>query len=560
MRFIFLILLLFSALNAGNIILDTQVRKYNLVPIVDIAIDTTQTVTIDSVLNHKLHFQKSQKDFFFFNFNNNSYWFRFSLINPEAESLAYRLNIPTAWLDEVRLYTIQKDGTYTLARSGDHVPQKELALSNRSIVFDLPVTQGEHLYYLQIHSKDALQIPIFLTQLETFHSEENALNILFGIITGIIIMMILYALFYYIYLKDRLYAIYAGYIFLFIMMVLSTHGYFLHYLWPDAFWFNEWFYIFSFIGYLGFMTWFAKEFLNVQAFSPFWNKALSYITIFYLTLVVFSPVLPYPMVMQIGVGTAAVVPFLLIIPTILAIRSGQKWAKFYLFGWIPNIVFYTLWVLSFFAVIPYSLFLNNANSVGIVIELLIFSLGMVYRVEAIVRSEYRLSHDIKKDALTQVSNRYAFNQEFPERLLAAREADQNIYFVMLDVDAFKLYNDSYGHPMGDEALKIITSTLGTKLHRSCDSIYRLGGEEFGLLLCADKSEKIEEMVETLRASIEARQIPFKACKTQVLTASFGLIIVRPNTKLDYTEVYQHADRLLYQAKAQGRNCVVTQTI
>jgi len=560
MRLLLSFLFFLSILQAEVLLLDKETEKYNLVPIVEIAIDSNDTADIETLLEHTLRFKKSEQDFFYFHFDPKNYWFRFSLENPYTETLDYRLNIPTAWLDEVRLYTFHDDGSYTLERSGDHVPQKELALPNRSIVFALDVTPGEHLYYLRIHAEDALQIPIFLTQRETFYREENVLNLFFGVITGIIIMMILYSLFYYIYLRDHLYAIYAGYIFLFIMMVLSTHGYFLHYLWPDAFWFNERFYIFSFIGYLGFMTWFAKEFLNVKAFSLFWEKTLSSIALFFFGLVLLSPLLPYALVMQIGVAMAAVVPFLLLIPTLLAIRSGQKWAKFYLFGWVPNIIFYTLWALSFFALIPYSLFLNNANSIGIVIELLIFSLGMVYRVEEIVRSEYQLSNDIKKDALTQVANRYAFNQEFPELLDTAKAAGQYIYFVMLDVDAFKLYNDSYGHPMGDEALKEIASALSSRLQRSCDRIYRLGGEEFGLLLCADRSEKIEEMVESLRESIEARQIPFTESDTKVVTASFGLIMVRPDTKVDYTEVYQHADRLLYQAKAQGRNCVVSQVI
>ena len=560
MRFLLAFLLFLYTLSAQNLTLDPAVEKYNLVPLVDVVIDPTNNMDIDTLVKNPLLFKKSQKEFFYFHFDDKSYWFRFSLTNKQASTLDYRLDVPTAWLDEVTLYSIHSDGSHSTSRSGDQVPRKEHTLPNRSIVFELPLTQGEHLYYLKVKSKDALQIPIFLTQRETFYNEENILNIFFGLISGIIFMMMLYAIFYYIYLKDHLYAIYAGYIFLFMMMVLSTHGYFLHYLWPDAFWFNEHFYLFSFIGYLGFMTWFAKEFLNVKAFSSFWNKALIYATVFHLSLVILSPILSYAFVMQIGIATAAVVPFLLLIPTILAIKSGQKWAKFYLFGWIPNIFFYTIWALSFFAILPYSLFFNNANSIGIIIELLIFSLGMVYRVEEIVRSEYRLSNDIKIDALTQVLNRYAFNREFPERLYTTRLEQQNLYFVMLDVDSFKLYNDTYGHPMGDEALKIITATLSDRLQRTCDKIYRLGGEEFALLLCAGKDESVPDMVESLRASIEARQIPFKSSKAGVLTVSFGLIIVRPETKVSYTEVYQYADELLYQAKAQGRNCVVSKTI
>ena len=550
------IIMFILPLYATPLLLDQEVKEYNLVPMVEVYIDENRSRSIDDIVNNRYKFQQNTKDLLYYHFSHARYWFKFSLQNKSAQELSYKLSIPTAWLDDVTLYTLKKDGSYGVQRSGDHVKDAEKSVSNRSIVFSLHVPEGTSDYCIKIESDDALQLPMFLVEAEQFQRNEDKLNLFFAFVAGIIFMMFMYALFYFIYFKDYLYGIYMGYIITFILMVLGTHGYFLQYLYKDAFGFNEWMYEFSFIGYLGFMVWFAKEFLQVKSFSPRWDAFLKYLVIAHMAVLVLSPVLPYALIMEFGVYSGAVVPFILVIPAIISLRYNNLMTKIYLLGWSINIVFYTLWALSFFAILPYTLFLNNANSMGVVLELLVFSIGMVYRVESIMQSNRKLHDDLKTDALTQVLNRHAFNIEFPLRLEEVQSKGQNLYFVMLDIDNFKLYNDTYGHPQGDEALKRVAALLQRHLQRHCDKIYRLGGEEFALVLCAENLSKVKAQVESLREAIVAEKIVFEAVPTKVLTASFGLVGISGENDRDYLSVYKEADALLYEAKKQGRNCVM----
>ena len=560
MRIFFIISLFFISIYADTILLDQETKSYNLVPRVAIYVDTNSSANIKDILHHRYLFEQNTKELLYYHFNTATYWFKFSIQNNSSQIEHYKLTIPTAWLDHVTLYSIQKDGNYTMQHSGDRVKAEDKSVHNRSIVFSLNIPTGESHYYIKIRSNDALQLPMFLMQEQSFQEDENKLNLFFAFLAGTIFMMFMYALFYLIYLKDYLYGIYMGYILTFIVMVLSTHGYFLYYLWPDAFGFNEWMYELSFIGYLGFMIWFAKEFLQVKTFSPQWNTFLQYAVVAHFFIVLLSPVLPYPLIMQIGVYSGALTPFVLLFPAIISLKHHHPLTRIYLLGWSINIGFYTLWALSFFAILPYTLFLNNANSIGVLIELLIFSVGMVYRVERIVQSNHQLSSDLKTDALTQVLNRHAFNIEFPLQLEEAAKENKNLYFAMLDIDNFKRYNDTYGHPQGDEALKRVASTLDKRLHRACDKIYRLGGEEFALILCEHDMTKAHKMVESLRKAIERERIIFDGAPQNILTVSFGLVGIASGSVVDYTTVYQYADELLYKAKESGRNCVISKEI
>jgi len=542
------------------IILDKDVQEYNLVPAVQIYVDHNSSADIQKIINNRYVFEQNRKDLLYYHFSPATYWFKFSLQNNTTQTLHYKVAIPTAWLDDVTLFAVKSDGNYTMQKSGDHVKYREKDIKNRSILFSLDVEKGVHDYYIKIRSDDALQIPMFLMEDHYFQENEDRLNIFFAFVTGIIFMMLVYALFYFISFKDYLYGVYMGYIFTFVVMVLSTHGYFLHYFWRDAFAFNEWIYGLSFIGYLGFMVWFAKEFLQVKSYSQRWDTFLKYLVIGHFGVLLLSPLLPYAFIMELGVYSGAITPFILVIPAIYALRNNNLLTKIYLLGWSINIVFYTLWALSFFALLPYTLFLNNANSIGVVIELLIFSMGMIYRVENIVKSNRKLHSDLKTDALTHVLNRHAFNMEFPLRLQQVQKEGGTLFFVMLDIDNFKLYNDTYGHPQGDAALKQIASLLDRHLKRHCDKIYRLGGEEFALLLCEESMEKTEALVNRLREAIVDENIDFENVPEGILTASFGLVGVSGSSDIDYMTVYKHADALLYQAKENGRNCLMSQEI
>lgn len=161
------------------------------------------------------------------------------------------------------------------------------------------------------------------------------------------------------------------------------------------------------------------------------------------------------------------------------------------------------------------------------------------------------------DYLTKIHNRRHFNTTFDIELKRSKRDSKNIIFMILDIDYFKQYNDTYGHDAGDKALHEVAQALKYTLKRSHDFVFRLGGEEFGIITSGIDLEGIEVLSKYLRESIEHLEIEHKESKVNdFLTISIGVKMVESTSTLSQKEIYQLADKALYKAKNQGRNTAV----
>ncbi|MCH8273609.1 MAG: diguanylate cyclase [Armatimonadetes bacterium] len=149
------------------------------------------------------------------------------------------------------------------------------------------------------------------------------------------------------------------------------------------------------------------------------------------------------------------------------------------------------------------------------------------------------------DSLTDLPNHRALQDHLRARLT---RRDRPFALVMADVDRFKEFNDTYGHPAGDEVLRVVGQAL-KRIIRKGDIVARYGGEEFCLVLEAASYEDAVRTVERLRREVASADTGYRT-----VTSSFGLAMLDPT--VSQTELIQRADDALYQAKAAGRNCVV----
>lgn len=163
------------------------------------------------------------------------------------------------------------------------------------------------------------------------------------------------------------------------------------------------------------------------------------------------------------------------------------------------------------------------------------------------------------DELTGTYNRRAFNDLFQRRLNSAIRMKNIFCFILLDIDNFKKYNDTYGHPNGDIVLKAISQCLMNKLYRADDYCFRLGGEEFGVIFEAKTKQKALMFTEQLRLSIENLKIDHSGNDaSDYVTASFGMRCISKLTPdVSQSSIYKEADQLLYKAKENGRNQVIS---
>ncbi len=156
------------------------------------------------------------------------------------------------------------------------------------------------------------------------------------------------------------------------------------------------------------------------------------------------------------------------------------------------------------------------------------------------------------DGLTNVYNRVYFHQKFESELKLAKDLGYNLTLVILDIDFFKKFNDTYGHLFGDVVLKSVAQTIKTNM-RSTDTVARFGGEEFVIILPRTTLHEAFEKIESLRLKISNNVVTDNLVSSSV-TASFGMASF-PETSSNTVELIRDADNALYKAKGNGRNCI-----
>jgi len=177
------------------------------------------------------------------------------------------------------------------------------------------------------------------------------------------------------------------------------------------------------------------------------------------------------------------------------------------------------------------------------------------RTRQLEQANQRLEHLSSVDGLTGIANRRRFQDVLELEWGRARRGAYPISVAMVDIDHFKLYNDTYGHQSGDDCLKRVAATLASVLNRPGDLVARYGGEEFVVVLPETNRQGAVLMAESLRKKIEDLHIAnAQAPSGRFLTASVGVATCIPSPE-DASPLHLliAADRALYRAKGEGRN-------
>jgi diguanylate cyclase (GGDEF)-like protein len=158
------------------------------------------------------------------------------------------------------------------------------------------------------------------------------------------------------------------------------------------------------------------------------------------------------------------------------------------------------------------------------------------------------------DSLTTLHNRRYFNLVYDRELKRAKRSKNYITFMMLDIDFFKQYNDTYGHIEGDYALKTVAKVLKDTLKRPSDYVFRLGGEEFGVLLSDTDESNSAKIAREICDSIRARELKHENSDVnEFVTISIGVVCCIADDALDKKTLLSKADEMLYNAKESGRD-------
>ncbi len=166
------------------------------------------------------------------------------------------------------------------------------------------------------------------------------------------------------------------------------------------------------------------------------------------------------------------------------------------------------------------------------------------------------------DGLTGLANRRQFDETLEQEWQRAIRTELPLSLLFVDIDYFKRYNDSYGHQAGDDCLKKVAASLQETVHRPADLVSRYGGEEFVMILPDTTSEGALAVAEKVLVNIAGLNIPHKnSDSADRVTLSIGVATLHPEEGSDCNELIEAADKMLYRAKDNGRNCIeVTQPV
>ncbi|WP_326489736.1 diguanylate cyclase [Paraburkholderia sp. ZP32-5] len=164
----------------------------------------------------------------------------------------------------------------------------------------------------------------------------------------------------------------------------------------------------------------------------------------------------------------------------------------------------------------------------------------------------RLTHS---DGLTGLSNRRYLDQYLAAEWRRAMRDKTGVGFLMIDVDNFKAYNDTYGHVAGDEVLRSVAHTIEACLGRSPDLAARFGGEEFAVVLPGTSAGGLRLLAEKIRLAVEALGIAHSGSASSIVTISIGAATLVPSASDPVTTLIEAADVGLYRAKRDGKNQV-----
>ena len=236
-------------------------------------------------------------------------------------------------------------------------------------------------------------------------------------------------------------------------------------------------------------------------------------------------------------------------------RKGNTLAKYFLLGHSMFVIFNMLAVLYYKGISDANVINSHGVGIGILLEALMMAFILSYRIkslEKIKAQQTELNRLVDTDPMTGLYNRRYFDRKSEELIAAMASNQQELTLLIADLDHFKNINDTYGHDVGDKVIIAFASIL-TSEQGLADIACRYGGEEFVLLLNCNLLDA-KQIAERIRQKAQETYITIDEVQTVQFTVSIGVHSVA-HASTTVKETLTIADKALYKAKSNGRNCV-----
>lgn len=480
-------------------------------------------------------------------------WIRFAVENGTGKSLLRRLSIETSWLDKVDIYFRTGHKIIATYHLGDGREFTQRPIDSRFFAVDHAFDTGISEVFIRVETRDPMVVPVFLRTPGAAMSADRWQSYSYGFVYGYLFALLAYNAILYFGLRSRRYIFYAIYLFSFTLLNLAYTGHGFAWLWPEHVELQLWIipFLMELYGITGLL--FAASFLDTRTHFPRIHRAIIRVCALFALLLFAAFLLDYN---ASGLAIAFVFVFvfscLMILLGVLAVRSGHKPARYFLFGAIAAMVGALLTDLSVAGLIPFNDFTYRAVEIGMLIDASVLALALAYQFRVNQQEKFQAELMARADPLTGMNNRRAFYQIAKPVWSTALRNMRDISVIELDIDRFKQINDTHGHACGDDVLVAVADILA-KSARDGDVLARWGGEEFIMLLPETNLDAAIALAERLRVAISGIRLQYRG-EDISFTASFG-VVQRTAQCMSMEALISTADQYLYQSKREGRNRV-----
>lgn len=554
-----------------------------------------------------------------FGYSSAAYWLRFQVSNQSKEDVSRLLEIAYPVLDDIKIYVYDESKRLLDEHHlGDKVPFSERIIDHRNFLIPLAVDAKQtQTWLMRVETSSAVQVPMVIWPERDFFVRDQTKIMGMGIYYGIMLIMTLYNLVMYFSVREKSYLYYVFYVASMALFLASLQGLTFQYVWPMATNWNDGAIIVMLSGVLCFASLFSIYFLGLGKEHRFSTTMFRGGVFLAVCLVIAVNFVPYYILIKTLIFLACLFIAVSIYTSILRWAQGYSPARLFIIAWSSVLLGGVILALNKFNVIPRNFFTENAVQVGSAIEVILLSFALAERltqekrerfdaqVQALThertarlaqsealqyerqtreaqfktleiqrRANETLEEHVKErtselelanqklaelsttDGLTGIRNRRWFDEVLQREYNRARREKEYLSILMLDIDYFKQVNDTYGHQVGDEALRVVARVLNSQIHRTTDVIARYGGEEFAIILSNTELSGASMVAERIRKSIEEQQIAIDGGAFSI-TMSIGVMGDVPSNDVDGADRWlKEADSALYKAKETGRNKVV----
>lgn len=529
-----------------------------------------------------------------FGYTPSAFWVRWRITNTSQQPADAVIDLGHPRHDHAHWHVLRLGGSRVeQVHSGDRLPFAQQPLPHRHIALPLQLAPRETVeVWLRLSTHDGLfePLPITLQSRSAFEAAMAREDTILTLFHGGVLALGLYHLLLFAITRQKALGHYAHCVGWLLLWSLTSRGNVWQHVWPGAPDFNNGFLTFTSSAAFAAMGLFAISYLRLREhLSRPWLVALQVLVALNVGDALLALTGQHALAVMLGWATGLPLGILtLALATRLALH-GHRAARFYVAAFALLCLGALGYIAQVAALVPVNGFSTWGVEIGATFAMLLLALGLAdmldalglekvaaerrarlaqqalvakleaqvkERAQALEAANRRLHEVSVTDELTGAFNRRHFN-DFCAELFDHAPRQEPLAFCIFDLDHFKAFNDLLGQAAGDQVLRAVSGAVRAELRRSGDLLFRLGGEEFGLLFTATSKEGARQFVERLRHAIRQLHITHPGSPSGIVTASFGVAWWgQPlGSPLSREQLYAQADAQLHGAKKAGRDQV-----